>query len=1033
MKQHRFSSVAVGVLMACMAFAATAQQAERSPYLIQLVDAPLATYAGGIAGLAATKPSPGQRLDMLSARVQAYSAYLDSKVNAVAAKVPASSVYYRYGVAVNGFAAMLTPDELQAMRRDPGVKAITADEPMQFDTSYTTSKFLALGAETGAWSRLDANGIALKGEGVIIGHIDSGVWPENVQVSDKVDAQGMPVPYYAAGTVVYDPLPAGRYLGTCQEGEAFTAAMCNNKLVGAQVFNTIFRAQQAGKIWPGEYNSPRDEDGHGTHTLTTSGGNANSAVSIEGNAFVTSGVAPRARLASYKVCNAFINASNARQNTCYQGDSVAAIDKAVADGVDVLNFSISGSQTSVTDIVEQAMLGAAKAGVFVAMSAGNSGPGNTVAHVSPWVATVGNSTHDRYTEADVLLDNSTTVRGGSFQTGGLPKADLILARDAGVQPFAGLSVADKVALERCYWPGDADASLRPSADAMIDASKVGGKILVCIRGGNAFVNKGAFAKGVGASGVLFQNVTAANSSNGVASSNTVFAIPVGLPAVHLRNSVSTAVLSYASTAGAKASFLPSEQVAGTIAPQMNSTSSRGPNKFDANVLKPDITGPGTDIIAGYTDSTVTPADRDALIAGTAFGRQGATLLSGTSMSSPHVAGAGALLIQANPTWSPAAVKSALMTSAAQTVKLSNGALDADRWGYGAGHLTPNDALSTSVVYDITAAQYDGYLARTISGTNLNLASITFANVLGISTTTRTMKNSSASPITLTSSASLSGFSVQVTPASLTIPAGGTASYSVKVTRDGASFGAWRFGQLTWTGSGQSIRSPLSARSSSLVAYTDLNETRAVGSRVSTVGTGFAGPMVTTTSGMVPATRIAGTVVTDGQECSIVAVPAGALLLRAQLFNSETGGGSSSDLDLSVFNSAGTQVGGSGGVDSNELVSLNSPAAGNYFVCVDGYAPAGGSAGFTLNSWVVGLPVGVQTLKAAGPSQAYLGGTATVAASWNTPVGVRSLGQVQYRQTAAGAVLGATNVFVDAVVPPAGVVTEAPVLRNKLPK
>ena len=1039
MKLHTLATLSLGALLACTALTVSAQQASRSPYLIQLIDAPVAAYEGGVAGLAATKPAAGQRLEMASARVQAYAAYLNNKVSAAAAKVPSAPVYYRYGVVVNGFAAMLTPNELNALRLDPAVKAITADEAMALDTSYTTSQFLGLGVAGGAWSRLDAMGRAIKGEGVIVAMVDTGIWPENVSVSDKVDANGKPVPYYAAGTVVYDPLPAGRYRGTCQVGEGFTAAMCNNKLVGAQVFNTTFLQVNAGKVWPGEYNSPRDEDGHGTHTLTTAGGNANSPVVVGGAGFEISGVAPRARLAAYKVCGAYINASNVRQNSCYTGDAVAAFEKAVADGVDVINFSISGANNAISGLVAQAMMGAAKANVFVAASAGNSGPGSTtpsrVAHVSPWVATVGNSTHDRYTEATVTLGSGTSAQGASWQKAGLPATPMILSIDAGISAYASLTAAEKLALSRCFLPADGG-----TAAAALDPLKVQGKILVCYRGGNALVNKAAAAKAANAAGMILQNVNAAQAVDGLASGNTVLSLAFVLPTVHLRNSAAAAVVAHATGGAGTASFGGSFQVAGVVAPVMAGSSSRGPNTFDANVLKPDITGPGTDIIAAYTAAGVGADERAAIIAGSAVGRQGADLLTGTSMSSPHVAGAAALLRQANPGWSPAAVKSALMTSASQNVKLVSGAVDVGvanptlattntgPFGFGAGHLTPNAALSTSLVYDITNAQYDAYLARTLSGSNLNLASITFGNVLGVSTTTRTLKNTGAADVTLSATAALPGYDVTVTPASLTVPAGGSASYSVRVARSTAAFGAYAYGNVTWAGAGQTLRSPLTARASSLVAYTTVEDTRAVGSRIFTVGTGFSGPMVTSATGMVPATRSTGSVALGSQSCFNFVVPAGALALRAQLFNSETGGGAASDLDLAVYRGA-TSVGYSGNGDSAELVSLSAPTAGDYTACVEGYQPLGGTASFVLNTWVVGPAAGPQTLRAAGPANAVLGGTASIVASWTTAAGTRSLGVVRYSQTAAGAVLGATTVFVDATsaVP---AIAEAPVLRNK---
>ncbi len=1017
----RVNKIALGAALLATALTVGAQSAQRKPYIVQISEAPAAAYEGGLSGLAATRPAAGQRINVQAPAVQAYLRHLNAKVDGVTAAVPAARVYHRYNVAFSGFAALLTPDELNKLTKTPGVKAIEADQAMRQNTSYTTSSFLGLDATGGAWSRTDSAGRAVRGEGVIIAMVDGGIWPENVSVSDKVDVNGKPVPYHAAGTVVYDPLPVGRYKGICQAGEAFTAAMCNNKLVGAQNFNASVKSDPRLPVLVNEYDSPRDAGGHGTHTLTTAGGNANSDVSVSGSQFTLSGVAPRARLAAYKVCNQIVQPDGTVNGSCYTGDSMAAIDKAVADGVDVINFSIGGSETSVNGLVAQAMKGATKAGVFVSASAGNSGPGNTVAHISPWVATVGNSTHDRYTEATVTLGSGATGAGASFQTSGFLATALIWARDAGTGAAAGAGTNQAL----CLGAADAVAPL-------LDPAKVTGKVLVCDRGGNVLVNKVANAKAAGAVAVIILNRPAEGAV--AASGNTTPLIVGVLPVVHMAASNFTAVTTEARRTGGTAAFGPGLQVAGVVAPVMATSSSRGPNKGDANIMKPDITGPGTDIIAAYVPENLTQEERAALIAGTVIGRQGANMISGTSMSAPHVAGAAALLKQLNPTWSPSAIKSALMTSAAQSVKVASGAADTNRFGFGAGHLNPNAALSTSVVYDIAPANYDAYNAGTLPSLSLNLASISAANILGSTTVTRRITNAGAAAVTLNATSALTGFSVTVNPASLTLAPGASANFTTTFTRTDAPFNTYRFGNLTWTGGGQTIASPLVARSTSVVAYAAVDDTRAVGSRIFTVGTGFTGPMVTTPSGMVPATRTSGNVAKNAEACTPLVLPAGSLALRAQLFNSETQAGAATDLDLDVYsvaaNGTRTLVGSSGGGDSNEVVSLANPAAGNYQACVFGFGTVGASANFVLNSWVVGAPPGPQTLKAAGPSNASLGGTASVVASWAVAPGARYLGRVVYSQTVGGAALGGTTIFVDATSNAAAALAEAPVFRNK---
>jgi subtilisin family serine protease len=1047
--------IAFGFALSVLAVAAGAQTAERKGYVVQLADLPVASYDGRVANYKATRPAPGAKLNINAGDVQNYLRYLDAKQSQTAATVPAAHVYYRFGTAFNGFAAKLTAAEVQKLAANPNVVAITPDERRKLNTSNTPN-FLGLSGPGGAWSRTDANGRPIKGENVIIAHVDSGVWPENPSFSDKVDANGKPVPYYSPGTVVYDPLPAGRYKGICQAGEGFTANMCNNKLVGARYFRAAWDASGVA-THPTEYRSPRDQNGHGTHTLGTSGGNEGVSGTVVGSLITgISGVAPRARVAAYKVCYSAVNPDD---DGCQNADSVAAIDQAVADGVDVINYSISGSQFSYLDPVEVAFFYAAAAGVFVSTSAGNAGPGNNVAHLSPWVTTVGNSSHDRYTEAVVTLGNAYSAPGPSFQTGGLASKQLILATDAGVMPFNLLSNADKVALARCYNAADratlpfGNPAVLAGNNAALDPAKVAGKIVVCYRGGNVLVNKTQEAKDKGAAGVIIQNLPAGllPAPLNAATNNSTLYIAHVVPTVHLAAAHASQVIQHAG-AGGTASFSGGVQVAGVIAPVMSVDSSRGPNKGDPDVLKPDVTAPGSEIIAAYAP-TLTTAQRDAIVAGTQMAQPHHHMISGTSMAAPHVAGTAALLKQAHPTWSPAAIKSAVMTSASSTVKLADGTPDKDVWGYGAGHLNPGGALATSLVYDATPADFFAYATGGINPWSLNLASITRANVVGVGSVTRTLKNHGANSVTYNASASLDGFNVNVSPATLTLAPGASASYTTTLTRTTAAIGAWSFGSVVWTGDGgKTVRSPLQARASAFVGSSLVTDTRAVGSKVFTVATGWEGTMVTTPVGLVPATRTTRTAVEDQDDvCVPLAVPAGALQLRVQLFNSDTQGGTlpvPTDLDLYVNRLTvengqivRTVVGGSGAVDSEELVTLHSPAAGNYEACVVAYDPAPhdqdpttpDSAVFTLSHWVVGPAVGPQTLKAFGASRVYLGGTATVGASWNVPVGPRYLGVIQYRQTAGGAPVGSTTVLIDTSGAGTPAVARAPVLRIKTPK
>ncbi|MFL6659939.1 MAG: S8 family serine peptidase, partial [Massilia sp.] len=467
-------SLAVLTLLSSLALSANAQEARRS-YIVQLADKPVATYTGAVAGLPATKPADGQRLNVDANDVQNYINYLDTKKADVLSTVAAAQITHEYKVVFNGFAAMLTDDEVRALKKNSGVANITADSVMQLDTNYTPT-FLGLNAPGGLWSQVGGQGAA--GEDIVIGVVDSGIWPENPAFADRVDANG--VPSHTGSTLVYGAPPA-TWHGTCVTGEGFSVSNCNNKLIGARYFKSPSQTLH----WT-EFLSARDSvagtegsGGHGTHTSSTAGGNAGVKVINNGLLLGTvSGMAPRARVAMYKVC--WTDGVTAK-NGCATSNSVAAIEQAVRDGVNVINFSIgpSAGGGAFNEATEVAFLGAASAGVFVAASAGNSGPTSTApaptAHISPWLTSVGNSTHNRLFVGDAALGNGVVMTGASSNAQ-TASSTMIRSRDAG---FTGAPVTDN--LLRCFGAADAVAPL-------LDPAKVSGKILVCDRGANVLVN-----------------------------------------------------------------------------------------------------------------------------------------------------------------------------------------------------------------------------------------------------------------------------------------------------------------------------------------------------------------------------------------------------------------------------------------------------------------------------------------------------------------------------------------------------------------
>lgn len=652
---------------------------------------------------------------------------------------------------------------------------------------------------------------------------------------------------------------------------------------------------------------------------------------------------------------------------------MAAIDQAVADGVDVLNFSISGSTTNFRDAVEIAFLFAADAGVFVATSAGNSGPTtSTVAHPGPWLTTVAAGTHNRDGAGSVTLGNAAIFSGASVATA--VTAPLIDST------AAGLPGADATALALCF------AAVDNGGVAVLDPARVAGKIVVCDRGVNARVNKSLAVQQAGGVGMILVN-TSVNSLN----ADFHF-----VPTVHLQNTDRAAVKAYAATAGARASIAAATIVFNAPAPFTASFSSRGPLRAgNGDLLKPDVIAPGQDILAAVAPPGNAGRDFD--------------LYSGTSMSSPYVAGLGALLKNLHPDWSPMMIKSALMTSASDVLDGPN-TNPLVIFRQGAGHVRPNSAADPGLVFDSGFNDWFNFICGTQPGpfcsaftpidpSNLNVASIAIGDLAGVQTVTRAVQNVGSQAETYTASyTGLGGITVAL-PGSMTIARGATRAFSVTFTRVSAVLNAYAGAQLTLTGSrGHVVRVPMVVRSVAMAAPAQVSGSY-------NVTFGYTGPFTATARGLVPAAITAGTVdddPTDGT-CSLgspnaqlipAVVPAGTTYARFSLFNADVNPGA--DIDLCVFNSAGQLVGASGSGTSAEEVNLPGPAAvaGTYTVVVQGWGVAGSSP-FRLHTWVLGgTAAGNMTVVA--PASATLGATGTINLTFSgLTAGTKYLGSIAY--------------------------------------
>ncbi|PIN03418.1 Cucumisin [Handroanthus impetiginosus] len=564
------------------------------------------------------------------------------------------SLLYTYDSAYHGFAAVLSPEEVESLRQSDSVLGVYEDTVYQLHTTRTP-EFLGLNNELGPWGGHSLQELNQASQDVIIGVLDTGVWPESKSFSD-VNMPGVPA----------------RWRGKCEAADNFDPKIhCNKKLIGARFFSRGYSMASGSK----EIHSPRDDDGHGTHTSSTAAGSQVENASLLGYASGNArGMATHARLATYRVC---------WKSGCLGSDILAAMDRAILDGVDVLSLSLGGgSAPYFRDTIAIGAFAAMEKGIVVSCSAGNSGPAkSSLANVAPWIMTVGAGTIDRDFPAFATLGNGQKYTGVSL--------------------YSGQGMGSKL-VELVYNKGT-NSSSNLCLTGSLDPAIVRGKVVLCDRGINARVEKGAVVRDAGGVGMILAN-TAASGEELVADSHL-------LPAVAVGRKVGDMIRQYVKTAVKPTAVL---GFGGTVvnvkpSPVVAAFSSRGPNTVTSQILKPDVIGPGVNILAAWSEAVgPTGLDKDTR-------RTGFNIMSGTSMSCPHISGLAALIKAAHPEWSPSAIKSALMTTA-YTVDNTNSPLrDAADYSissplaHGAGHVDPQKALSPGLVYDATAEDYIAFL------------------------------------------------------------------------------------------------------------------------------------------------------------------------------------------------------------------------------------------------------------------------------------------------------------------------------------
>lgn len=554
---------------------------------------------------------------------------------------PASpELLYTYHHAMHGFSARLTDSQLRSLARSHGFLSSHRDRTLEVHTTHT-SDFLGLNKLAGAWPAGNY------GKDVIIGVIDSGIWPESPSFRDAR----------------LGPPPA-KWRGKCEEGTMFNSSMCNSKLIGARSFNR-------GLIASGEpglnisVNSPRDTNGHGTHTASTAAGYFVDGASYFGYAAGTArGIAPLARLAAYKVL---------WDEGSSESDYIAAIDQAIADGVDVISVSlaVAGVDILSDDPFAIASYAATEKGIVFVASASNRGPDPiTVRNGAPWIMTVGATTVDRRFTGTVTLGNGSTIAGNSLYFGNSSATDQRLVVVTPCNDETEVKKAGRSKIVVCDLDQIAD-SVSEQID-VVTRAKVGGAIFL-------------------------SNTTAMHRYLAFTFPATIMSPKEGKP-----------ILDYIkqNPSKAKASLAFKKTLLGTKpAPQVSIYSSRGPYHASPRILKPDIVAPGTSILAAWGGARITEINGQNI-------HNGFNILSGTSMSCPHISGVSALLRAAHPSWSPAAIKSAMMTTASPLDNTHNPIGDLDLSGgpatplaIGSGHVDPNKAMDPGLVYDANVKDY----------------------------------------------------------------------------------------------------------------------------------------------------------------------------------------------------------------------------------------------------------------------------------------------------------------------------------------
>jgi len=953
------------------------------------------------------------RLDVRSAAVRSYAARLGETQDSVLASIGAvDAKIYSYRLAFNGFAARLTPAQAAKLAGHRSVGRVWADEVRQLKSNASASYMGLLDRGSGLRGNL-----GLRGEDVVIGVIDSGITPGHLSFSDHVEKKKPRIcrtsfgessllfrwlcrrydtPRYAQA---FEPLEG--WQGDCETGVGFAASDCNNKLIGARWYYAGF--SDLYSLDPNEFLSPKDADGHGTHIASVAAGNPVRAEIGNTEVAGVSGIAPRARLAIYKACWLAVTTDNLRpiRASCAMSDLQSAIEDAIADGVDIINYSVGTTAGGPTDPDALALLEAADAGILAVVAAGNSGSDDEVSGYgtiespasSPWVMAVAASSRAGKRYDRVLQVTEPDAAKGEFTM-----------REAGFTPSLRTTGAKSGRL--------IGASPTDACAALDNASAVGGAIALVVQGSCSFQQKIANAEAAGAIAVVVYSAT------GAPTQMTGERGSVDIPAVMISNTDGAFLAGRLSAGDAVEAMMERGRILARDEPgnRIYALSSRGPNPVTWDILKPDVTAPGTDILGAQAPDV-------------ANGLRGERFqyLSGTSMAVPQVAGVAALLKEAHPDWSPAALRSAMVTTARQNVLRSDGVTAAQPFDFGGGHVAPNLAIDPGLVYDAGSEDYDAFacgagiprvseeecLALEQAGwptafDELNLPSISVGSLVSTRSVRRRVTNVGGAATWTASVVAPAGVDVTVVPDTLSLGDFDTGEFTVTFRNAGDSeqLGYWNFGALTWSDGIRQVRSPMALLTTPIAVPDSISGSGASGSTGFDLEFGYTGEYNLVATNLT-APEFTLDVVGNAAEAAYVyepddsalpssvrrqriSVPADTRYLRIAL-NAQTEG-SADDLDLYVSCPGGCPGGiatlASAGLSADEYVDILNPEPGEYVIDVHGFQviDPDGNSDFLLRRWTLTDTSGVASLDLTAPASATLAAEGNVTLDWQNLAG-----------------------------------------------